>query len=233
MSIAGTLAMTPEEFLRVRPLPSGAGWMSCRFSPQGLRDLPRRMPPGCLLILEDSIPPENTDPERIADQLRQVLTSFRCCGLLLDFQQENNPDCRMLSQYLPGVLPCSVGVSQLYAGEGDCPVFLSLLPPHQSLEAAVAPWKGRELWLEIGPAPEKILLTAEGSVYLPVPSPLPPCPREDSRLCCHYGIRVREDRAEFFLRRDPNDLRRLLRQGEALGVTRYAGLYRELGQLLF
>ena len=90
MGLIRNFAMTPEEMASVRPLPAGAAWMSCHFAPEGLRDLPETLPEGSLLILDDSIPLTDQDPQKILDQLTTAIGRLRCQALLLDFQKPGN-----------------------------------------------------------------------------------------------------------------------------------------------
>lgn len=231
MAIEGYLAMTGAEMRRCAPLPRGVGWMACHFTSTGVGDLPGCVPPGSLLILDDSRLPEQPDLDRICRELNQALRRSSCSGLLLDFQRRDNPMLKEITQALAQALSCPVAVSEGYGRYTHGPVFLSMVPPHIPLSQALKPWKGRELWLEAGRATEIITLKFSGAEIAPAQSPLPPCPMADPELCCHYGIEVKEDKAVFSLRRSPEDLQQHLKQAEALGVTRYVGIWQELKYL--
>ena len=231
MSIHGYLAMTPAQIRSARPLPRSLGWMSCHFSEEGIRDLPQSLPPGSLLILDDSRPPDALDLELICSQLETAIGKNGCSGLLLDFQRKGLQGIDSLVKALTQALPCPVALSETYAALSSGPVFLSLPPAHRSLEASVRPWAGRELWLEIGFGAEIITVRPEGAAIEEALSPLPPCPLADPRLCCHYAIETSDDRAVFYLRRSPQDLKALLLRAQALGITRNAALYSELPYL--
>ena len=228
MAIIRNLAMTPKEMQSARSLPPGAAWMSCHFSSQGLEDLPRQLPPHALVILDDAVPMDSQDPRRILEILKKLVEIQNPSGILLDFQKPDRPQEGALALALQQGLSCPVAVSQLYAGQAqEGPVFLSLLPPHCALEKAMAPWAGREVWLEVGPASEKAAVTNKGTEFSPcnLTSPLPHCHR---KLCCHYGIEILEDSLLFSLTRTGEDLRALTAQAEALGITRTVGLWQEL-----
>ena len=232
MAIAAFLAMTAAE-IRSNPVFSHkCGWMACHFSPYGtaLSNLPEALPPGSLLILNDRIPWQGHDPDRIAAQLQEVTESLSCHGLLLDFQRPGCPEAARLCETLSRQLPCPVGVSALYAEGLSGPVFLPPVPLQMSVKSYLAPWQGRELWLELALNAEEILLTAEGAATAPLSRWA--CPAEghaDPNLHCHYHIEPQEDRAVFTLRRTREDLDALLEAAEPLGVTTAVGLWQELG----
>ena len=71
MPIAHYLAMTAAEMAGNSVLPDRMAWMACHFSPSGvgLSNLPHWLPPGSLLILDDSTPIHDHDPQRVASEL--------------------------------------------------------------------------------------------------------------------------------------------------------------------
>lgn len=228
MAITRNFAMSPEEFKAVMPLPRGCAWMSCHFSEDGLRDLPESLPEGSMLILDDSIPPKEICPEKILSQLTEAVSRLSCEAVLLDFQKPGCPGLIHLTDLLQKGLSCPVGVSLLYGKETDGPVFLPLLPAHKALKDWLAPWHGREMWLEVGPAPELATVTGKGT-HFSVPSPpLASCPHRHEALNCHYGIRLKDSEILFTLCRTCDDLKHLTEEAESLGVTRTIGLYQEL-----
>ena len=228
MSLCRNFAMTPEEIAGIRPLPPGAAWMSCHFCGSGITDLPQMLPEGSLLILDDSIPPDHPNSRKILDQLTETIGRLRCQALLLDFQRPKNRYIPELAQLLTRALPCPVGISEPYGKATDGPVFLPLLPPHKSLKSWIAPWNGREIWLEVGPAPEAASVTETGTVFTVPTSPLPPCPHRHAGLSCHYGIRLKDEEILFTLYRTAEDLKALTAEAQSLGVTRTVGLFGEL-----
>lgn len=229
MGIIRNLAMAPEEMSGLRPLPSGAAWMSCHFSGEGLGDLPPELPPGTLLILDDSVPMEGQNPETILNLLSRYVREKNCQALLLDFQRKDSRQEAELAQLLQKELPCPVGISEPYADKArEGPVFLPLLPPHRKLSDYLRPWKDREVWLEIGPSPETACVTSKGTDFSGWEDTSQDCPLSCEALSCHYGCEIKEDRILFHLRRDAGDLQALLKSAEALGVTRAIGLYQEL-----
>ena len=89
MAIAPFLAMTAAEMHSCASLPEKVAWMACHFSPYGLglSNLPKTLPPGSLLMMDDITPPQGHDPDLIAAQLEECVQKFQCSGVLLDFQR--------------------------------------------------------------------------------------------------------------------------------------------------
>ena len=224
------LAMTAAEFTYTVPLPAKAAWMACHFSPygQGLSNLPAALPEGSILILNDRIPVCNHDPEQIFRQLQQALNQFHCSSILLDFEQPNMEALGELAAYLTASLPCPVAVSDNYAASIDCPVFLCACPHHTPLSEHIAPWAGRELWLDLARDAESIVLTKQGASILPLPlGELPEKGHHDRNLHCHYKTQTGEDFARFTLWRTGEDLNALADEARELGISTMVGLYQE------
>ena len=234
MAIKRNLAMTGAEIRANAALPKGLAWMACHFSSYGtgIGNRPPALPEGAMLILNDRTPICGHDPERVARELREVMEEMKCESLLLDFQRPGEPETAALVPVLLEALPWPVGVSEPYGAGLSCPVFLPPVPPDETLEAHLAPWKGREVWLDAGPEGKVITLTETGAAAAPLPCwDAPAGGHGDSRLHCHYIIAVSGNRAEFTLYRTREDLEELLEEAEALGVRRTVGLYQELGEL--
>lgn len=231
MAAALYLAMTAAEFLTYSSLPQNAAWMACHFSPYstGLTNLPQSLPSGALLILNDRIPFSGHDLSRIAEQLRQTVDTLSCMGVLLDFQQPDVPMLAHLAEDLVGTLPCPVAVPDNYAHGIDCPVFLPPCPHHTPLSEHLAPWQGRELWLDLASDSETLTLTPKGAHILPLPlGELPEGGHWDPQLHCHYRTETGTDFARFTLWRTKEDLETLAKEAEQLGIKTMVGLYQEL-----
>lgn len=234
MAIDCILAMTPGE-IQANDIDFGnIGWLSCRFSHDdtGLTNLPGPMPPDSLLILDDSHPLDDHAPGQMLSQLREILTAGSWIGLLLDFQRPENPKAAELAKVLTASLPCPVAVSDQYAQELNCPVFLPPVPPDTPLSAYLHPWKGREIWLDIAPTEMEILLTPQGATAT-FPSK-GTCPlgtvHADPELHCHYSVEATQDYARFRLFRTEEDLVALIGHAEEWGVSKFVGLWQELGE---
>lgn len=225
------LAMTAAEISSTQSLPPKIGWMACCFSPtgQGLSNLPAALPAGSLLILNDSIPFSGHDPRKITDQLLQALETLGSSGILLDFQVPGSSAIYDLAAHLVSALPCPVAVSDRYAANLSCPVFLSPCPHHTPLQEYFAPWKDRKIWLDLAADAETLTLTSKGADVLPFPpGEIPDGGHRDEELHCHYAIETNENTARFTLWRTKKDLEELALEADRLGVEILAGLYQEL-----
>lgn len=231
MAIAPFLAMTAAEMFAASSLPHKIAWMACHFSPYGLglSNLPQKLPPGSLLVVDDIIPPHGHDSVLIAKQLAQCVETLQCCGILLDFQREDSWETSALAKHLVQALPYPAVVSEPYAGNLECPVFLPPVPPSVPLETYIRPWIKREIWLELGLEGELLTLTENGCEILPLPYPDPEGNGfADETLHCHHTIKTEKKTARFTLWRSKEDMGRLLTEAEALGIAGAVGLYQEL-----
>lgn len=228
------LAMTAAEIDTAQSLPNKLAYMACHFSPYGtgLSNFPRALPEDCLLILNDRTPISGHDRELIAQQLTQLTEDFGCRGILLDLQRPEEQEARQLAQLLCQSLPGKIAVSHLYAQQLSCPVFLPPLPVGQRLSKHIAPWAGRELWLDICCDAARITVTSQGSsrqaLHFCDPGELP---FSHDPLHCSYRTAVLEDHAEFTLYRTEAHLQKLIQEGKSLGITCFIGLYQELKKI--
>jgi hypothetical protein len=235
MAIPLFLAMTGWEISKAEKLPQNIAWMACHFSPYGtgLTNLPKTLPPGSMLIVNDRTPVCGHDPERIVSQLGELVETHQCSNILLDFQRPDEPDLTAIVKAIVQTMNCPVGVSHYYAEGLSCPVFLPPIPPHIPLSEYVAPWQGRQIWMECAMDGTRITVTDNGSTITPMPRPDDLAyPHLDAELCCHYRIDLTEKEALFFLRRTPDNLISLLDAAEGTNVIQAVGLYQELGTKL-
>ncbi len=221
------LAQTPGE-AAICP-PQKLAYMALHFSPfgKGLSNLPADLPKGSILLLDDSLEPENHDPQIVTDQLKQLVNQFSPKGVLLDFQRQKSPQLEHMAACIAQSLPCPVGVTERYAKALSCPVFLSPPPVNMALADYITPWKSRGIFLEIAPDCVAITVTEHGSQTAPIPTQ-ENLPLEDRRLRCHYNVEVFADRAVFTICRYRTDLQSLVQDAEQLGVLGCVGLYGEL-----
>lgn len=232
MAIRCYLAMTAAEFSCSGTLPEEPAWMACHFScyGDGLSNLPQTLPKGSMVIVNDRTPIQNHDCDRIVQQLTQLFEALHPTCFLLDFQRPGIAQTAALAQVLTQKLPCPIGVTQHYAQALNCPVFLEPPPLHIPLQEHLAPWKTREIWLEVAAEAEMITVTEEGSHFaLTGDMDLPEPVFDDPVLHCRYHTRVSNDRAIFHLVRQKPELAQLLKEAEALGVTQAVGLFQQLG----
>ena len=228
MGIARYLAMTANEFSATKTIPERIAWMACHFSPYStsLSNLPTNLPANSLLILNDSTPPDRQDPENVANILKKILKEQKCSALLLDFQRTDSPENAAIVQELIA-LDLPVCVSECYAKTLNCPIFLPPVPLTIPLAEYIAPYKGRQIWLDTALSCAQIEVTEEKSIFRPIPTP-PECPLEDKQLHCHYHISSNEASIVFTLQRTKKDLEDLIMEAENLGVIAAVGLYQEL-----
>ncbi len=224
------LALTAAEFAVCSSFPQNVAWMACHFSSYGtgLSNLPPKLAEGAMVILNDRTPIHGHDPDTI---LRQLI-DLHPDQLLLDFQRSGVDATFELSRILIKELPCPVAVSHNYAKDLTCPVFLPPIPPDVPLAEYLAPWQGREIWLEAALEGITYTLTEEGCATAPLLHFPAEGFREES-LHCHYQIIPQDNRVDFHLYRTADDLRSLLENAKAHGVTKAVGLYQELRDIRF
>lgn len=227
MAIPLYLAMSSVEFSGCLHFPPYPAWMSCHFSPSGpgLSNLPAELPGGCLLILDDRLPPAGHDLQRIRRELLEIVESRNCAGLLLDFQRPEDPETAMIAQELL-TLPCPVCISNTYAPD-TCPVLVPPCPLTVPLQEYLAPWRGREIWLEVTPDSSCFCVTEKGCQAVASSQDLQHL-HYDPELFCHYSIETELDGLRFSLCRSKGDILDLLQAAENFGVTAAIGLYQEL-----
>ena len=197
------LAMTPLEF---RPIPHAAYLLL----------EPSDVPPGVLPVVTDRFPLDRQWLLRICQGREAVL---------LDFERPPTAEVREIIRNLP----CPAAAPPGYADEG--PVFLSSAPLHVPMEEYLAPWKGREIWLEAAVQKQTVTITAEGCTVFP------PCTNTDltngyycEKLRCRFTQKFTENQAVFTLFDTSDTLKTKIRHASDLGTARFIGLYQELGE---
>ncbi len=223
------LAQTAREMEQY--LPHKTAYMACHFSPYGagLSNLPKELPEGSLLLVDDSMPVHGHDSALVSRQLKEVAQSFSVRAVLLDFQREKTDEaCEMIGSILQA-LPCPGAVTQPYGADFACSVLLPPVPVNKALQEHLAPWLQQGVFLEIGCDASEITVTALGSAIMPLlPDRQRKLPHTDNRLHCHYQVEVAPDRAVFTLQRGPEDLVALAEDAYRLGALGVLGLYQEL-----
>ena len=223
------LALTNGELKK--QFPEKIAYMALHFSPYstGLSNLPLDLPKNSILLLDDSMPPENHAPQLVSDQLVQLANQFSPAGILLDFQRPFTEELKAMADYITKALPCPVGVTESYARDLDCPVFLSPLPANKALKDYIEPWKKQGVYLEIAPEGLEITVTEKGSNTRQI-YPVQDLPLVDKRLHCHYQVEVSSEKAVFTICRYKEDLLSLVQEAESLGVLGCVGLYGDLAK---
>ena len=235
MALPLYLAMTAAEISCAQALPARCAYMACHFSPYGtgLSNFPRSLPKASVLIVNDRTPVQGHDPALVAAQVAQLAEEWEAVGILLDFQRPNIPRTAEIAKAILSALSCPVSISEYYARDLNCPVFLPPPPPDRPLPKYIAPWQGRELWLEAALDAQRIAVTPKGSsLTQDFSHDSIDCPHQDTKLHIHYKIEIAPNLVSFTLRRTQADLTALMQEAESLGFTQAIGLYQELGALL-
>lgn len=229
MEIPLFLAISQQEMASCTQIPENLAWLGCHCSETApeLTGFPIDLPEKSFLIIDDSVPLTDHAPERIVQQVEQIVANFGCTGILLDFQRPPQPRSIQIVNALLA-LPYPVGVAEPYAKGLDCPIFLPPIPPTVPPEEYLKPWQGQEIWLDLSYCPTQITVTATGSRTASLPRVDGMLPLWDERLCCHYRIEKSEGEIRFVLQRTKEDLTALLNRCATHGVTLAFGLYQEL-----
>ena len=221
------LAMTAAEFMACSDLPPKLGWMACHFSPygRGLSNIPKTLPPGSMLILNDRIEPNGIDPELVAKQLAQAAEALECGCVLLDLERPGNDLTKAVARAVCNILPCPVAVSAPYAGDLSCAVFLPPPALREDPAAYFAPWDDREIWLEVYDQWEIFTVAADCvEISTDIPVSLVPLSHYDAARNCRYAVEVLDDRAIFTLYRGMEQW-----QDSAYPITNLIALWQDYG----
>ena len=225
------LAVTGAEMSAISSCSFPVAYMSCHFSPytQGLTNLPDDLPENSMLILTDRMPCQGHSADLVVQQLQGIVEQHQCESVLLDFQRPPEPESREMATRIIASLPCPVAVTEAFAADHSCPVFLSPAPLHMPLRAYLQPWQGREIWLEAALEQKTVTVTEKGAEFS---GQFPPEGLEggfyDEALCCHYQINTTADRVTFTLFDTMDSLEKKLELASSLGVKRAVGLWQEL-----
>ena len=232
MAIGPYLAMTTAEFDENPQIDFPMAWMTPLDCGEWTQ-LPVNLPTGALLVLTDQLPIDADAVSPLCSTLSEIMFRFGCQGIVLDFQRPGQEEALAFARQLVDSLPCPVAVSDLYARDLECPVFLSPVPPDCRLSQHIAPWQDREIWLDLSTEGLEIVLTEDGSTFKPLPHFVPSTPgHRETRLHIHYAITVDKASAVFTLWRTKSDLHALLQEAEHLGVSKVIGLYQELNGIV-
>ena len=229
------LALTAAEISEACSTTFPWAYMACHFSPytEGISNIPDRLPEGSLLILNDRLPCQGHSASLVARQLADVVAQHSCESVLLDFQRPREPESEAMVSSILQALSCPVAVTEQFAENRNCPVFLSPAPLYLTLSEYLAPWQGREIWLEAALCQEELQITESGMTYRSI------FPTEHLEgglfcpdLCCRYHTKILDNTIRFTLFDTTESLETKLQQALDLGVTRAVGLWQELGNLL-
>lgn len=230
MDLSIYLAVTGAELRGLDSRGRSLAWMACRFSQSGtgISGAPTSLPPKSILMLTDEIPAQDHEPGRIAAEMIQAAQALDCSRILLDFQRPNDPKTTEISAAIIKASPIPVGISALYAHQFDCPVLVSPSPIWHSLDHYIAPWHGREIWLEAILEDALVTVTDTGSQYS-LCNAIGSYPLFHEGLCVSYRTEVTANAIHFFLHRGKEELDKLLEKANAHDITTAIGLYQQLG----
>ena len=222
------LAQTGTEIHAALPTGAKKAWLGCRFSlsGDGLSNFPSTLPNGSMVILTDETAISGHNAQRVTAELQQLVNQFSCSRVLLDFQRSMTGEAWNIAQAITRGLSCPVGVSEGFAKDLDCPVFLSPPPVNKSLSLYRAAWPGRELWLEAMPQQVAFHINKDGC-RIKFDSPDREFIHKDPTLFCRYQIDLQEDLAVFTLARTWDDWFSWAHAEEGLC---WIGLYQEFAQ---
>ena len=229
MGLTRYLAATAGELSICKSINFPVAWMACHFSSgdTGLSNLPDALPQGSLVLLDDSSPFQDHDPQKIAKQLLTLSDTLNPKGYILDFQRRDSIENKTIAEFLVQTLNCPVAVSDLYAESLSCPVFLSAPPLWTPLKDHIAPWSDREIWLEAVHTQEILTLTQDGCHREESLITDEPLPYNHKQLHCQYDFSLTENRAIFTLRRTEGELLSLLSTAETIGIATVISLYQQ------
>ena len=232
MALPLYLAMTGAEMSSISQIPPRFAYMACHFSSssQGLSNLPASLPEKSVLILNDNSPCQGHSPGLIADQLQDVVDAFCCESLLLDFQRPSCPESEQIIEAILSSMSVPVVISPGHGKDFHGPVFLPPCPLHVPLENYLKPWSTREIWLEAALCQEDVVVTGNGTNFVPH---FPPQGLDegffDESLRCNYRIKTGRESVTFTLFDTAGSLNQKLSHAQNLGVHRAVGLWQELG----
>lgn len=227
------LALTAAEISSVSPLPDRCAYMACHFSPytEGLSNTPSSLPNGSMLILNDRFPCQGHSADLVANQISEVAMRLGCESVLLDFQRPPEPESEAMISAILSALSCPVAVTEGFAKEQNCPIFLSPAPLHLPLADYLKPWQGREIWLEAALCQEEVIITEKGMEFHSVfPTDRLTDGFYEEHLRCRYFTQTTGDAVTFTLYDTAESLEQKLELAASLGVTRAVGLWQELGK---
>ncbi len=150
--------------------------MHFSVSGPGLSSRPHRLPPGSLILLDDQTPWNGHSLEAVCQETTDVLLRTGAAGLLLDFERPPTDETACLAQCLIQCCQeagCPIGMPPDYLGSGGGRRLPPPLPCHRTPEQALAPYHGREIWLEAAAGGCQVTLGADTPAICPGRPPPP------------------------------------------------------------
>lgn len=232
MRIRCYLAMTCAEFSATAEVGAPIAWMACHFScyGAGLSNLPPKLPKGSVVIVNDRTPPHGHDMDTVLLQLQRIEKEQEDISFLFDFQRPGDRELTQLVSCLDQALSRPFAVSEGYAENTGCAVFIQAPPPHLSLKNRITGYQGREIWLELALETEKATVSNDGCQFsLLADTALKEPVFYNTELICRYHTDIFSQHAEFTMQRGKEEINALLQEAEALKIQTAVGLYQQLG----
>lgn len=223
------LAVTGAELALASQNHKPLAWMGCHLSAggSGISGVPASLPPDSILVLTDQMPPQGHDPHQVAQELVDAAHQLNCSRILLDFQRPKSDAGNQIVDSILTLADRPVGVSENYGEHFCCPVFLRPPPLWTALSDHIAPWKGRQIWLEAAQEDAVVTVTEEGGHYT-VCDHTGPYTFNSDKLQVAYRIETDPDQLRVYLHRGSKELQGLLHQAKQLGICTAVGLYEHL-----
>ena len=223
------LAVTGAELALASQKQKPLAWMGCQLSAggKGISGVPAALPPNSVLILTDQMPPQGHDPQQVAQELVDAAHQLNCSRILLDFQRPKSGAGNQIVNHILTLADRPVGVSEDYGEHFCCPVFLRPPPLWTALSDHLAPWKGRQIWLEAAQEDAVVTVTETGGHYT-VCDHTGPYPFNSDKLQVAYRIETAPDHLRVYLHRGSKELQALLEEAKQLGISTAIGLYQHL-----
>lgn len=235
MDLQCYIAFTAAEIYAADHIICTPAWMACHFSTYhtGLSNLPQRLTPDSMVIVNDRTPPHKHDKQLIVEQLNRLADTLRVQCFLLDFQRKEQDETHEIAQYLSANLNRPTGISEAYGQTGSGPVFVSMPPPHGSLTQHMEKLRDRELWLELATEEELAVVDSNGCSFFS--GEIMPHSDQlfyDKTLHSKYCLQLDSSSAKFHIRRDEHCIAGILEEAKKLGIKKAVGLYQQFGSSL-
>ena len=222
------VAAESEAILRYKGKAAWLGYHLSAFD-SGITPRPSFLDSCHMLVLTDETPLLHHDPQKVTSEICAEAKSLGCEKILLDFQRPPTEKSLVLAKSILRSAPCAVGITECYANDTDCSVFLPSPPLWTPLQETIAPWKGRDIWLEIFPEDGCITITKKGGNYSPS-APLENYPFCDNALCLSYSTEQYAQQVKVHLHRGITEMKAFLHLADSLGISAAIGLYQQFGE---
>ena len=234
MPIPFFLAIYAHDFPALPRLPPKVAWMSAHFSTSGpgMSNLPAKLPPGSLIILDDQTPWAGHSIETVCREMTAVLMRTEAYGLLLDFERPPEEETLLLTNALGQCcreLGIPMGAPESYATDPGIAIFHSPLPCQIPPEVLCPP--GRAVWLDVSPTAflahigpdsttgnlteDEVSFSDESQIFT------------DPALHCLYRSQPSDNGIDLLLYHTPQSITAMLETQELPGIQLALGLYRD------